>query len=94
MSQESRGDAPTLSEDVVVRRSGQTPAAEPAVRGSGTAARMPSLDLDLRVDLGKKLKLRGRGLETGLEGELRLTSPGGKLAVNGTVRAAGRTYAA
>lgn len=90
----SRGDAPTLSDDVVVRRAAPTPAAEPAARGNGASARVPSLELDLRVDLGKKLKLRGRGLETGLEGELRLTSPGGKLAVNGTVRAAGGTYAA
>lgn len=90
----SRSDAPTLSADVVVNRATATPAAEPAPRGSGANGRVPSLDLDLRVDLGNKLKLRGRGLETGLQGELRLTSPGGKLAVNGTVRATGGTYAA
>ena len=91
----SRGDAPKLSDDVVVRRAG--PAAEAAERGNGgsvAGGRIPSVELDLRVDLGRKLKLRGRGLETGLEGALRLTSPGGKLAVNGTVRAAGGTYAA
>lgn len=90
----SRGDAPTLADDVVVHREAQPAAREPAARSGSPTARMPSVDLDLRVDLGRKLKLRGRGLETGLEGELRLTSPGGKLAVNGTVRAAGGTYAA
>ncbi|MGE4051803.1 MAG: translocation/assembly module TamB domain-containing protein [Piscinibacter sp.] len=90
----SRGDAPTLADDVVVSRAAPAAASEPAPRNGSPAARMPSVDLDLRVDLGSRLKLRGRGLETGLEGELRLTSPGGKLAVNGTVRAAGGTYAA
>ncbi|TXC65291.1 hypothetical protein FSC37_01740 [Piscinibacter aquaticus] len=90
----SRSDAPTLSDDVVVTRATPAPATAPAARSNGAAGRVPSVDLDLRVDLGKRLKLRGRGLETGLEGELRLTSPGGKLAVNGTVRATGGTYAA
>ncbi len=50
--------------------------------------------LDLRVALGEKLRLRGRGLDTGLRGELRITSPGGRLAVNGTVNTADGTYAA
>jgi translocation and assembly module TamB len=50
--------------------------------------------LDLRVALGDKLRVRGRGLDTGLRGELHITSPGGKLAVDGTVRAADGTYAA
>lgn len=94
----SRSDAPTLSDDVVVRRVTPTPAptaaAAPSPRGNGSAGRAPNVELDLRVNLGSQLRLRGRGLETGLEGELRLTSPGGKLAVNGTVRAAGGTYAA
>ena len=50
--------------------------------------------LDLRVALGEQLRLRGRGLDTGLRGELRITSPGGRLAVNGTVSTADGTYAA
>ncbi len=90
----SRSDAPALSDDVVVKRAAD-PAATPApARPAGTGPRAPSLDLDLRVDLGQKLRVRGRGLETGLEGELRLTSPNNRLAVNGTVRAADGTYAA
>jgi len=89
----SKSDAPALSDDVVVQRAPDPKAAAPARTGA-TPARPPSVDLDLRVDLGEKLRLRGRGLETGLQGELRLTSPNGRLAVAGTVRAAGGTYAA
>lgn len=63
--------------------------AEPAV-----TAVPRNLALDLQIDLGTLLRLRGRGLETGLRGELRLTAPGGRLAVNGTVRATDGTYAA
>jgi translocation and assembly module TamB len=46
------------------------------------------------VNLGEKLQVRGRGLDAKLRGELRITSPGGHLAVNGTVRAEDGTYAA
>ena len=88
----TRSDAPSLSDDVVVARRPAAPTGTPP-RPAGSA-RLPSADLDLRVGLGEKLRVRGRGLETGLQGELRLTSPGGKLAINGTVRAAGGTYAA
>jgi translocation and assembly module TamB len=52
------------------------------------------VSLDLRVGLGEKLRVRGHGLDTGLRGELRITSPGGRLAVDGTVRAVDGTYAA
>jgi translocation and assembly module TamB len=54
--------------------------------------RQSSVNLD--VDLGKKLRLRGRGLDTALQGELKLSTPAGVLAVNGSVRAQGGTYAA
>ena len=46
------------------------------------------------MTLGEHLRVRGRGLDTGLRGELRITSPGGRLAVNGTVSAVDGTYAA
>ena len=92
----TRSDAPGLSDDVTVSRrparaaDPQTAEARPAVSN----ARAPAIDMDVRVDLGEQLRVRGRGLDTGLRGELRLTAPGGKLAVNGTVRTAGGTYAA
>ena len=55
---------------------------------------MPQVDVDLRVDLGEQLRVRGRGLDTGLRGELRVTAPGGRMTVNGTVNTVGGTYAA
>jgi translocation and assembly module TamB len=89
----TRSDAPALSGDVEVVRARGAP-----VPGDATSAPVsnPSRDvaLDLRVALGDKLRLRGRGIDTGLSGELRITSPGGRLAVNGTVRAVDGTYAA
>ena len=88
----TRSDAPTLSDDVEVVR------ARPAnARGDADASAVHTsraVALDVRVGLGDKLRLRGRGLDTGLAGELRITSPGGRLAVNGTVRAVDGTYAA
>ncbi|MDQ6628123.1 MAG: translocation/assembly module TamB domain-containing protein, partial [Pseudomonadota bacterium] len=78
-------------------------AAVAAVPSTAASAPVPALTpaptsrkvaLDLRVDLGEKLRIRGRGLDAGLRGELRLTSPGGRLAANGTVRAVDGTYQA
>jgi translocation and assembly module TamB len=88
----TRSDAPGLSDDVTVSRRPAAAASEP--KPAARAGRVPSVALDVRVDLGEQLRVRGRGLDTGLRGELRLTAPGGKLAVNGTVRAADGTYAA
>ncbi len=90
----TRSDAPGLSDDVVVekRPAAKNAAAEP--RPAAGTVRMPQVDMDLRVDLGEQLRVRGRGLDTGLRGELRVTAPGGRMAVNGTVNAVGGTYAA
>lgn len=89
----TRSDAPALSGDVEVVRGKGAPV--PGDAASATASN-PSREvaLDLHVALGDKLRLRGRGIDTGLSGELRITSPGGRLAVNGTVRAVDGTYAA
>lgn len=87
----TRSDAPSLGDDVEVLR----PGAEPVALEDGKrheAQRMTTLDLF--VDLGRNLRLRGRGLDTLLRGELHITAPGGRLAVNGTVRAEEGTYTA
>ena len=93
----TRSDAPALGDDVeVVRR--------PAV-AAGTIIANPlpppappatarQIALDLRVGMGEKLRVRGRGLDAGLRGELHLTSPAGRLAVEGTLRAVDGTYQA
>jgi translocation and assembly module TamB len=86
----SRSDAPTLGEDVTVRRAGDAPAA-----AEGAAPRAPrAVDLRLAVNLGSRFKLRGRGLDTQLEGDLRLTTPGGRLAAHGEIRTDAGTYEA
>ena len=89
----TRGDAPGLSSDVEVVRAKGAPAPVDAA-SAPVANPVREVALDLRVALGDKLRLRGRGIDTGLSGDLRITSPGGRLAVNGTVRATDGTYAA
>ena len=97
----SRSDAPVLSDDVqVVRAAGKAAPKSPDVVAAEAAAEKPlpkrarKVALNLRVDLGDRLRLRGRGLDSGLQGDLRITAPDGKLALNGTVRAVDGTYAA
>jgi translocation and assembly module TamB len=85
----SRRDAPSLDDDVTVRRPGDE---EPAVGEEATVRRNFALKLEL--DLGERLRVRGRGLDTGLRGELKLSTPGGRLAINGSVRTEQGTYAA
>jgi translocation and assembly module TamB len=52
------------------------------------------VSLDLAVGMGQALRVRGRGLDARLAGDLRLTSPDNRLAVAGTVRAVDGTYQA
>jgi translocation and assembly module TamB len=87
----TRSDAPTLGDDVEVLRPGGGPAA--AADAAQSESRRKTA-VDLLVDLGRDLRLRGRGLNALLRGELRITAPGGRLAVNGTVRAEEGTYTA
>ena len=74
----TRGDAPALSDDVIVirpqtgadgkvvvkARQGNAPPQPPPPPKQSAAAR--ALALDLRVDLGNELRLKGRGLDTRL----------------------------
>ncbi len=87
----TRSDAPSLSDDVhVVRTTDAAPGSSLAPVAPARAMR--SLVLDLRVDLGTGLRIRGHGLDTGLRGELHITSPAGRLAVNGTVSTANGSF--
>jgi translocation and assembly module TamB len=86
----SRGDAPTLDDDVTLVDS-----SVPLPEGDGatkTAAR--SAQLDVTLDLGQKLRVKGRGLDTRLRGALHITNPGGRLSVKGTVSTDKGTFAA
>ena len=99
----SRGDAPGLDTDVRVRRA-STAASAPISLPQAVTAERPVLapmplplrqaQVALQVTLGQKLRLKGHGLDTGLRGELAVTSPQGKLALRGQVRTEGGTVAA
>ena len=95
----SRSDAPSLADDVVVRRGTRVVDTAPAEPISASPARPPApgarkVALDLRLGLGRNLRLRGRGIDTLLQGELHATAPGGRFALAGTVQTAEGTYAA
>ena len=82
----SKGDAPTLDEDVRVRR----PVAAPVAARRESPPMKVAVQLDL--DLGEQMKLRGRGLDTRLTGQLKLQHKEGKPSLVGTVRTEGGTY--
>ncbi|MDO9074301.1 MAG: translocation/assembly module TamB domain-containing protein [Rubrivivax sp.] len=87
----SRSDAPSLDDDVTLGRGD----GDFNARGeNGEAAPRRSFVMAVDIDLGQNVRIRGRGLDTGLRGQLRLSTPGGRLAVNGTIRTDGGTYAA
>ncbi len=94
----SHGNAPTLDGDVqVTGASADADAAAGATGGGGTgAAARPARATRIRlaVDLGDKLQLRGRGVETKLRGVLQMSAPGGHLSVRGQVNAYDGQYTA
>jgi len=87
----SRGDAPSLDGDVTVRRPGDREEATEEARKAGARS---NFGVGLEIDLGRNLRVRGRGLDTGLRGSVRLSNPGGRLDVRGTINADEGTYAA
>jgi len=87
----TRADAPSLDADVTVRRPGEAP---PPEEDAAAPRARRDVDIALDVDLGRKLRVRGRGLDTELRGQLRLTTPGGKPALHGNVSTENGTYAA
>ena len=104
----SQGEAAALDSDVVVHRSAAaasaaTSAATSAANTganprngttSATAAPLRQAQVAVKINLGQKLRLRGLGVDTGLRGELQVSSPGGRLALRGVVRTEGGTVAA
>ncbi len=88
----SRSDAPSLDDDVVIRDPNQPRRERDSDEPPKTARGNPQVAV--AVDLGDKLRVRGRGLDTLLGGQLRVSTPAGRLAIHGLVRAQGGTYAA
>ena len=98
-----RGDAPTLDGDVRVQRSAGTAAAAAGAAVADAAlarnapvplARPVQVQMQVKINLGPQLQLRGQGVDTRLSGDVALTSPGNKLAINGTVRTVDGRFAA
>lgn len=87
----SSSDAPALDDDVTVRRPG---AVEEIVEEKKGPASKRAFAMNLEVDLGEKARFRGKGIETGLKGNLRLATPGGRLDVRGTIRSDEGSYRA
>jgi translocation and assembly module TamB len=79
-----QNNAPSLDEDVVVRRPSDAnePVAE-AVAPKTSSHVAVALDLDM----GQKLRVRGFGVDTELRGQVRFTTPGGRPNVIGTIKA-------
>ncbi len=93
----SRSEAPRLSDDVTIYRGASGDFQFTSVSAAETeaaSARARRSTLDLRVQLGEKLRIRGQGLDAGLRGELRLSAPQGRLRVDGSVRTVDGTYRA
>lgn len=82
----SRGDAPTLDSDVEVVREHT-----PVKTVDGSRALRTKLDLDL--DLGRRLRLKGYGIDTRLSGQLKLAQDGQAApTLVGQVTTVGGTY--
>ncbi len=90
----SRSDAPSLDDDVIVR-GGRSGAEQAASRNAAAPSPlMQTAQVAVRLDLGEQLRLRGRGITTGLRGKLVASTPGGRLALQGSVRTDGGQFAA
>ncbi len=87
----SRSDAPALDDDVSIRQA-QPDLEESTPKPPQRPRRNQQVAVD--IDLGERLQVRGRGLDTTLGGNLKLGSSDGRLTLHGIVSAAGGTYAA
>jgi translocation and assembly module TamB len=87
----SSSNAPTLDSDVTVRRAGDE---EPDLDAAAMSRPRREAQVSVEIDLGQQLRLRGRGIDTGLRGRLNVSTPGGRLTVRGTINTEDGTYAA
>ncbi len=84
----SQSEAPTIGDDVnVVNRPG---VADEPVQAGATR----KMTVQINLNLGERLRLKGRGLDTHLGGQMRLTTPGNRPQIHGRVTALDGTYAA
>ncbi|MFT3857279.1 MAG: translocation/assembly module TamB domain-containing protein [Aquabacterium sp.] len=89
----SKSDAPMVGDDVyVVNRPGDDEEEEEDTSSSGGPQR--KVNANIEVNLGSKLKLRGRGLDAFLTGALTVTTPSNRPSLRGTIKVENGTYAA
>lgn len=95
----SQSEAPTVGDDVTVvnrpanaRPLNEEDEDEGAAQGEARPQRQLSAQVD--VDLGKKLRIKGMGMEALLTGGLQLTTPANKPAIRGAIRVENGTFAA
>lgn len=90
----SRSDAPTIGDDVrVINRPGVPDDPEEAGGRNGRDVQR-RVDVAVGIDLGERLRLRGRGLEATLMGQLRFTTPANRPSLSGTINVRDGVYAA
>jgi translocation and assembly module TamB len=92
---------PQLGDDVVVRSSSGAAAGKKAPAEAHAPAAAPasqdgrSLSLAVQIDLGQDFRIRGKGLDTRVQGTLALSGESlGNARLNGTVRTVGGQYRA
>ena len=95
----SQSSAPTVGDDVTVihRPANARPVGDVnGVASKGAPKRAPQRKLmaNLDVDLGKKLRIKGMGLDAFLGGTLKVTTPSNRPTLNGIIRVEKGTYAA
>jgi len=94
----SKTSAPSLDGDVSVVRAASAPGnavtRDPRAAAQAMPAPLRNAQVNLAVALGDKLQVRGHGLDASLRGDLRLSTPGGRPALDGSVRAVNGTYIA
>lgn len=87
----TRLSSPGLGDDVIVTGRANDP--REAAPTNPNAPGGNRISLDLLVNLGDNLRMRGLGIDTKLRGELRVSRPGGKWALIGKVNAVEGTFA-
>ncbi len=80
----SRGNAPELSDDVSVRRP-QADKQEAEAKAAAANKTRAKLRVKVDIDLGKKLRVKGYGLDTLLAGQLQLTQAANGPALHGRI---------
>lgn len=91
----SQGSAPTIGDDVnVVNRPGDVDKPPAGSGAGGIGGKQLTLDADLGINLGDRLRLKGHGLTGVLKGQLQITTPRNKPAVHGAIRLEQAKFAA